>query len=475
MARLTRTQKYAEYRDKIANDREESFKTSDLKPFEEKLKNLESFFNDGAESVLDKKNEPTPIAPVSPITDTIKVTEVIENNKDDSKKELNSLIDTIFPETAQEQKEVKEEEEPKEELKEIKTTSAWDDLFGDNDDNSNPLDLFDKKEEPIHNLSETLEEQNVNKEVEEETSDVDFAKEEKSNEEIRIENLEAAVQENPKEEVEEAAKPHAVVKGPTSGMELLDIVNDEVKELSGIIDINNGPCRQIEEKQEEKVEVAPNNGEITNNFIDQTLNEVDNYNRKEGRTTIDNLTENIVDEVRHPQNTVQGNIDATKSFNPNEIKKDDDFSNTVSLEVEKVLNEINNQKDVVTPELTPKAVIANNEEIEEQAKAAFENAEVKEEKFEHPALAKTQEGPVVEIKNLNDTFTGSLEDTNALDDTIPFNIDKQDDEGDIEEELEESETPSKVLNVILGILIFVLVAVLGVIVYYILVAKGIIG
>ena len=59
-----------------------------------------------------------------------------------------------------------------------------------------------------------------------------------------------------------------------------------------------------------------------------------------------------------------------------------------------------------------------------------------------------------------------------LNDTIPFVVDTQEIVADEEDE-EEDSTPNKVLNIILIVLIVVLIAVLGVIIYWILMAQGI--
>jgi len=212
-----------------------------------------------------------------------------------------------------------------------------------------------------------------------------------------------------------------------------------------------------------------------NNFINETLDEVNVYNKEAGNTTLDNLSSTLIDEVRHPENVNNA--------------VDDEFSKTISLELDKVLNEIDSIEEPVqnnnvfvqeeTAVEEPIEVKTVEEEIvqekieevkEEPIQPVVIDETQKEETFEHPVLTQTLEQPAVEIKNISETVQVKPMQpvVDIVDDTIPFTLEESDDDEEYEEE------PSKALNVILGVLIFVLVAVLGVIVYYILIAKGII-
>ena len=394
MARLTRTQKYAELRDRIAQDREESLKTSGLSEYEDKLKKLNEYFNIEPDVNLDNNNQQNitfdrPVEEVKPQVD-------VKKAQEESMKSLDDILDSMMK-TTYVNEPVKEEVKPVEEKPQPVVT---------------PVEV---KPQPV-----------VEKPVEKK------------------------------------------YVSPTNNKPLMEVISDEVAELSSII----GPTKTIVEEEkpvdamsainitvnepQEKPELKDTLSQ-PNSFINDVLKEVDAYNRNEGRTTLDKLPDTIVDEVRHPQGLPKAE---------EEIKTDNDFSNTVTLEIEKVLNEIKNQGAQVEAPID-NTVVYKSAEFESDE--AFKNAEVKSEVNEHPVLAKTQEEPVIEIKNINETLSNTFTDANVLDDTIPFVLDKS----EIEEE--EEEAPSKVLNIILGILIFVLVAVLGVIVYYILVAKGIIG
>ena len=62
MARLTRTQKYADLREQISHDREESLETQELNKYQEKLNDVKSQFGSAAEPVF--RNEPVVNKPV---------------------------------------------------------------------------------------------------------------------------------------------------------------------------------------------------------------------------------------------------------------------------------------------------------------------------------------------------------------------------------------------------------------------------
>ena len=201
------------------------------------------------------------------------------------------------------------------------------------------------------------------------------------------------------------------------------------------------------------------------------IDEVGEYNKKNGDMTITQITNNMVNEIRHPEDVKQDfevpsfeeEIAAPVSENPTE---DEEFSNTVSMEIAKIMDEIEvtGEKPQVTAAPIEEAVI---EPVEE---AVVEQAPVEE----HPVLAKAleeeKEEEVVEIKNLKELETEPVRDT--ISNTIPFVVTTEGDEEEIEDDDEEGS--NTILNIILIILIIVLVAVLGLIVFYILKTKGII-
>ena len=163
--------------------------------------------------------------------------------------------------------------------------------------------------------------------------------------------------------------------------------------------------------------------------------------------------------------------------NQDEDEDDEEFSNTVSLEISKLMEEIDNGNHANESGMDMiHAVGSASEEVKMPDFLADYFKPVKEEKNEHPAMAIAAEEAdlqedVVEIKNLSE-IEKEEKIAKTIEDTIPFVVTKN--VAVEEEKVIDDETPNKVLNVILGILIVVLLFVLGLIVYYILAAKGII-
>lgn len=241
-------------------------------------------------------------------------------------------------------------------------------------------------------------------------------------------------------------------------------------------------------------------------YLDRTLDDVNNWNQNKGLNTIDQIVENSVNEVRHPepeqqfvqqpqyqqpqyqepvytqpvqpqfQQPVQPTyvepvqpqvkfesnqvLDADEEYNDvaSNVNTDDEFSNTVSMEITKIMDEIS-----VAPIVQPV-----QPEIEEPETKFEADSEIEAQEVQPQIPAEEEEKEVVEIKNYKEVEAEINRDT--ISETIPFVVnDKQ----DIVEEDEEEEGSNTVLNVILIVLIIILVAVLGLIVFYILKTKGI--
>ena len=157
--------------------------------------------------------------------------------------------------------------------------------------------------------------------------------------------------------------------------------------------------------------------------------------------------------------TVEEHLEENTTEQENTVEQteeDENFSNTVSMEISKIMDEISTQEEPVNP---------LNEQIEEPV--------VNKPDMEHPVLAKKleeQEEEVVEIKNLKEIDIEPVTDA-TISSTIPFIVSNDDDD---EYDVDEDEGSNTILNIILIILIIILVAVLGLIVFYILKTKGII-
>ena len=191
--------------------------------------------------------------------------------------------------------------------------------------------------------------------------------------------------------------------------------------------------------------------ETARSFVNETIKEVSDYNKQNGEQTIGQLTNNMVNEIRHheePKEVVE---------EPQEIRfegNDEEFTNTVSMEISKIMDEIPADRKVEKPQ----PVIEEPEPVVEK----------------HPVLTKkledTIEENVVEIKSLNELEAEQTLTRDTVSNTIPFVVTNDDDE-DAEDDEEGS---NMILNIILIVLIIILVVVLGLIVFYILKTKGII-
>ena len=152
----------------------------------------------------------------------------------------------------------------------------------------------------------------------------------------------------------------------------------------------------------------------------------------------------------------------TISVNPGKIFYKDDTKVSNELLAEKFSELFDLKYDDVSKAIEESEVhetIAKTLEAEDIQEPLSEEAQIEEE------IAKTKVDLLV-AKDDEPTHE------DLLNDTIPFVVDTQEIVADEEDE-EEDSTPNKVLNIILIVLIVVLIAVLGVIIYWILMAQGI--
>ena len=214
--------------------------------------------------------------------------------------------------------------------------------------------------------------------------------------------------------------------------------------LEKIVEDLNGKVEPVEEKKLE---------EVNNGYVDETLAEVEEYNKNDGQKTVEEISKTLIENIRHNKEEKEA------------IKAEDDFSNTVSLEIDKVLNELSINNSTVNLEN-----VLDNEIVAPVEIKPEEFAEKLADTIEHPVLAKAKDEEPIEIMPMEETFKQEV-----LDDTIPFVMDDVKEEDEEEVEYYDDEKPNKILNIFLIILIVILLAILGVIAYYILYAKGIIG
>ncbi len=222
-------------------------------------------------------------------------------------------------------------------------------------------------------------------------------------------------------------------------------VEDALKALS--IDEDDSNKKLVDETKNDELTIEPIKEDIV-----EAIEEV----KEEPIEDVQDIKE----EINIEEATQEPTIEETKE----EVVKENDelFTNTVSLQIDKVLNEMS----VNTASIDVADVIS--EVVKQEEVKPEEFAQKMADTISHPVLAKVLEEDVVEIKSLDETLKNDV-----VDDTIPFDIN----EAKKEEEIEyiEDEKPNKILNAILIFLIIVLVIILLVILYYVLYAKGIIG
>ena len=235
-------------------------------------------------------------------------------------------------------------------------------------------------------------------------------------------------------------------------------------------------------------DVKDNSGEIVSikerdTYLNQTFSDVNAYNKINNQPTINTIVDESVNEVRHPEikpieTPVEepvkvepiDNTFAWSSFNNDEKPldadkveeeipvDDEEFSNTVSMEITKIMDEISNTTEVPEVKEAPFAEVK------------IEEPQVQETIQINEVVAEEKPEEVVEIKNISEMKEEPIKDT--MSSTIPFVV-AAEDEALVEEEEDEESGSNTVLNVILIVLIIVLIAVLGLIVFYILKTKGI--
>ena len=311
------------------------------------------------------------------------------------------------------------EEEP--ELQELPSLDSLIDNLAVEEDNAEEVALPDLD---IPEVNEVIEEPIVNEEIVETTEDVVLP-------DLDLPEVNELIEEPVVEEVPE------LVEQPVASE------NVALPEVD---------APKIDEPVVEEPSVDPSDVDV-NSLLDKTLEEVADYNTQAGRLTVDENLNSLIEDVRHG------------GFNDDE--EDDDFSNTVTLEIDKVLSEIN-LEPVTGPTVSLDEVLDNTVEVDPIDAKREKAAEKLADTLTHPVLTKTLEESPVEIKTLDETFTKDLSTTATL--SFKKNEIAEDDDEDY---YYDDDKPNKVLNVVLIVLLVIFLIIVGVIVYFLLLAKGI--
>ncbi len=248
----------------------------------------------------------------------------------------------------------------------------------------------------------------------------------------------------------------------------------------------------------EPIEVAPVAEEpeiedLTNNYLEECLNEVNEYNKSKGLMTDDEIPTTILNEIRGT--VAEPAKPATEDVKVEDLKiEDEDFTNTVTLEIKKILSELENDDsesvDTVTAEPVVSTPVAEEKLVQAQVDPAEETTEEDvaeilksylndedgdEDLAKTMTVGKIEEVPSETEKPLAEEAT--IQAT-LLSEQIPLEVVKDTntpvETSEEDEDEEEVEGPNRILNFVLIALIVVLLFVLGFIGYMILVAQGII-
>lgn len=432
MERQTRTKKYSDLRNQLENNNEVEGKTADLSTYENKLKSVEEALKVPTEEVKEE-------VPVSVTEEEVKEPEITIDNQ---------------PKTVEEIQE---------------------NLNEDNNSSEDLLDLLDlvseESAEEVSIVEESPVQETVTEEVKEETIS-------------NVEEVEETVVSAP-EVVEEVQETEVAVEEVSEPV--VEEVIEEAPQAETVIE--EVP---VEENTEKAVEVQTSGDD----YLEKTLEEVNQYNKAQGLLTADDVPERILGEVRGT--TVE------------EVKEEsEDLNNTVTLEIkriiasmeeepqsEEVVEEVKVQEEpaqessdttnVDLEKLFATAGISKEaaellkpylkaepvEESHEVVAQAIEVPEMSEEEKEIEAVKIEEEIEKTKV-DLLIADSDTTKDEKLLNDTIPFVIDTNEESEEEVVEEEEDSTPNKILNIILIVLIVVLLAVLGVIIYWILLAQGI--
>lgn len=465
MERQTRTKKYSDLRNQLENNNETEGKTEGLSAYQDKLNSVEETLNNKNTSQV--VEEPT-------VEDAVQDEEVIAEATEEAlkpaeeeiKSEEHSKVNGVEMEETVEEAEVPEEA-----------------LTEDN----NVAEAVE--DTPVEEHEEIVETEKVKTPEEATTNDNESALEEMASEILKEEN---STKEPVVEEVEESVE---------------EQINQTVVEEPTVETIIDSAEEEAKESQEEIITT-------TDDYLEKTLEEVNQYNKAQGLLTADDVPDRILGEVRGIAITETGE------------EAQEELNNTVTLEIKNILaameEDSNSENTEDFQEVNPEEVIKEvagvevseepakedntdlnklletmgiSKEAAEMLKPYLKDSDAPEEVKEvHEVKAQVLETPeatsnddevleVIKIEEeiektkvniLNAAAEVSHNEENLLNDTIPFEIKTENSEDKKEEVLdEENAMPNKILNIILIVLIVILLAVLGVIIYWILLAQGI--
>lgn len=536
MARLTRTQKYAELRDQLENGREIEIKSDALNKFEDKLEQLNIDSVNVKEEVTEAPKEESSELPLEEVNTEVNEEAVIEEEPTEEVVE-EPTKDVSLEASEEVVLEVPASEEPKEEVNDDYVPFDFDEPVSDTETVEEETVDENLVEEPVIEETPVETETSENEETSSE-SDIDndepidllssllndfeevkpiVETPETVNEEADVpaENEEA----EPASEVLEESAEEVVTTEETKNDEPVDLLDSLLSDLDSItpvvenndeesetIDVQKTPVETVTEEVEEETpvleevnepseeETAPETDEelvvlepvvskedaevIDNQYLEECLNEVNEYNKSKGLMTADEVPSTILNEIRGI------NTQEMPVVNEN---TEDELSNTVTLEIKKILSELEaeDNKEEFTHEVEAQMPPTVEEELPKEVSDMLKSYMNSEENktssnLEETMLVENMSDIKEEIKAVKESVANEATlDSTLLNETMPLEVagdttvvrKAHDDEDDDEDE---ERGPNRILNFILISLIVVLLLILGFIGYLILVAQGII-
>lgn len=489
MQKLSRVDKYREYRNDLYNDGEKEIVTKELRELQDKIIFNEKRFGNYSrtENDLNRGRKDTSYESILNKFDYDKIDKMYSEQNDDLDN-YPSGLDDIFEELKRDNNAKNKEENKQPKLSRVENISN---INNEKEKLREELDndLLDKSLDNIVESVKTFD-SNSNKEpVKNESIDNEFLKETSSDDHNKATDASNDIQDYIRNLEKEIAELASAINKPESKdnsnpvsedkndsiASFSDEKNIETKDESNVKEIVTTPVEPIDQFEEisrlansissiiedhevesetdiqESFNVAPNNSleslkqdvkndlsnsEFNNDFMDNLNKEVDAYNSEpETQVTINDLNDD--------KHTIK------KSEISDEQKEE--FDNTVSIEVSKLIDEINSSKSddiAIADALNDNNIDNTDTKVDQIGKTIAFNMESNKDIENTVIISNPQAG-----------------EDNTIH-TMSFKVEELD--------VEKEEKGNKALNVILSILIIISAAALGVLIYFFLITRGII-
>lgn len=489
MEKLSRTEKYKEYRSEINNDGEKEIATKELKELQDKLIINEKRFGNNSRTESDF-NRGIKGSTLDDIYNIFGPSNIESEKKAHHTKKIEhdvsfDTLDDIFNEidkvdiTSNQDEHAEEDNDYIRKIKEIVLNDSREDSIQQLDENSNEDNENIKQKEPFLDVEE-YDEQSLENTIETagrvltslrgEVAEFEEPKSESivvqnevninpKNDDIQPQSLQEEDRLSSILQTQALEKPIISVFAPQedTSKEYIEVC-ENVNRLAAAVEDSNAFLKEDFIREKTIANRAPadllhsdakketTSGPVTPSFMNNLENELNMFSQSNDEQIDDNITEST-DKQLHPEEKKEIIENVT-------LKKE--YANTVSMEADKLRDEINSLK---TDHISVDAVLNANHLLENDSRN------------------NTQEGKTIafNVGNEKNASTSNFSDnTFVIEKPIAntssihtMSFKKED------LELENNEKSNTILNIILVLLILVAVAALGAIVYFFLITRGI--